>query len=278
MAPGGEGSGGGGGGGGGNDKGGSDSAGGDGDEGGGPGSKAARPGGSPSSRCCDASGWAPLLRGGGLKRLAVACALQCLQQLTGINVVLYYASRLFAELGVPPEHAATTLVGVNALLLVLGTVPGLLLVDSPSVGRRRLLVYGGAGMAACHAVVAAALLGVDGAGGGSPAGAAAGWAAVAAMLSFTVVFSATWGPTVWVVQSEIFAGAGERARGGAVATLMNWLSNAILGKVAPLMLTAIGPYTYVVFAATCAGMTAFAATCVPETGGRTLEEMGDVLT
>lgn len=222
-------------------------------------------------------GWAPLLRGGGLRRLATACALQALQQLTGINVVLYYASRLFSELGVPPEHAATTLVSVNALLLVLGTLPGLLLVDRPAVGRVRLLVWGGAGMAACHAVIAAALLGVGDAGGASPAGAAAGWTAVAAMLAFTVVFSASWGPCVWVIQSEIFPTAGERVRGGAVATLFNWATNGVLGKVAPLMLTAIGPYTYVLFAGLCAAMTAFAALCVPETGGRTLEEMGDIL-
>jgi hypothetical protein len=62
--------------------------------------------------------WAPLLSGPGLKRLGIAAALQLFQQATGINVILYYGQRLFTELGVPKEHAATTLVAANAALLL----------------------------------------------------------------------------------------------------------------------------------------------------------------
>jgi hypothetical protein len=64
-----------------------------------------------------------------------------------------------------------------------------------------------------------------------------------------------------------------RARGTAAATLMNWIQNAIIGKVAPLMLVAIGSYTYAFFAALCAAMTIFSAFCVPETQGVSLEDM-----
>jgi sugar porter (SP) family MFS transporter len=219
--------------------------------------------------------WAPLLSGPGLRRLLTACALQVFQQATGINVILYYGARLFEELGVPKEHAATSLVSANAALLVLGTLPGLALVDRPTVGRRKLLIWGGIGMAMMHTGIAACVLGMGS--GGGPTATASGWAAVVFMLSFTVVFSASWGPVVWVFQSECWASGTERAKGGAAATCANWATNAVIGKAAPLLLTAIGPWTYVIFAALCGGMSAFVWAVVPETGGRSLEQMGEIL-
>lgn len=225
-------------------------------------------------------GWRALMQGQGRKRLAIACTLQLWQQATGINVILYYAARLFSELGVPERHAATTLVSVNAALLVVGTLPGIALIDTPRVGRKKLLMYGAAAMCSFHACIAASILaaGPVGDGGQAVAGSAvAGWVAVASMLAFTVAFSATWGPTVWVVQSEIFSSASERAKGGAVATLTNWAVNACIGKAAPVILTAAGAYTYVGFSVICAAMGVYTALCVPETGGRSLEEMGGIL-
>lgn len=225
------------------------------------------------------SGWGALCGRQARKRVAIACTLQLFQQATGINVVLYYAARLFGELGVPESHAATTLVAVNAALLVVGTVPGIALIDKPSVGRRKLLLSGAAAMCAMHACIAIAVLAVGPAGDGSasPAQQAAGWVAVAAMLAFTVAFSATWGPAVWVVQSEIFPTAAERTRGGSLATLTNWTANAIIGRVAPLILTAAGPWTYAGFSVICALMGGYTWAVLPETGGKTLEEMGDIL-
>jgi hypothetical protein len=64
-----------------------------------------------------------------------------------------------------------------------------------------------------------------------------------------------------------------RARGTAAATLMNWVQNAIIGKVAPLLLAAIGSYTYALFAVLCAAMTLFTLLLVPETQGVSLEDM-----
>jgi hypothetical protein len=52
-----------------------------------------------------------------------------LSQWTGINVILYYAAALFTRMGIEESHASTSLVIVNALLLFLGTVPGMVLVE-----------------------------------------------------------------------------------------------------------------------------------------------------
>lgn len=54
---------------------------------------------------------------------------------------------------------------------------------------------------------------------------------------------------------------------------MNWSSNAVIGKVAPLLLQALGAYTYAIFAGLCAAMTVYAVLCVPETQGLSLEAM-----
>ncbi len=121
------------------------------------------------------------------------------------------------------------------------------------------------------------------------------WAigSILAIFCFTASFAATWGvlkasffnltcsntiyllyagPVVWVVQSEILP-LRARARGTALATLTNWTANTIIGKVAPLVLAAIGAYSYVVLACCCAAMAIYAAVAVPETMGISLEHM-----
>ena len=96
---------------------------------------------------------------------------------------------------------------------------------------------------------------------------------MAALWSFTVCFSATWGPVVWVVQSEVLP-LRNRAQGGAVGTLMNWVTNAIIAKTVPLLIDAAGAYTYLLFAGCCAAAFVYVALAVPETAGVSLEGMG----
>lgn len=90
--------------------------------------------------------------------------------------------------------------------------------------------------------------------------------------AFTLSFAATWGPVVWVYQNEVLP-LRVRALGTAVATLMNWSSNAVIGKVAPLLIEVLGAYTYAIFAVLCAAMTLFSVFAVPETQGLSLEGM-----
>lgn len=65
-----------------------------------------------------------------------------------------------------------------------------------------------------------------------------------------------------------------RAQGTAVGTLVNWITNAIIGKVTPLILSGIGPYTYLVYGGFCFIMCLYVAKWVPETAHVSLEQMG----
>jgi sugar porter (SP) family MFS transporter len=201
--------------------------------------------------------------------LLLAVLLQVCQQATGINIGLYYSAALWERLGIDKSLAATWLVVANAGVLVLATLPGLALLEAPRVGRRRLLIGGGVAMALCHAAVAAS---VSAAEGGSASAPAFAWVGVATMMAFVAAFSATWGPTVWVLQSELLP-LDARAVGGACATVANWASNAVIGKAAPYALAAWGPRTYAVFSVACAAMAAYVAVALPETAGVPLEDI-----
>jgi sugar porter (SP) family MFS transporter len=201
-------------------------------------------------------------------RLSVAVVLQFFQQLTGINFILYFAADLFQRAGIERTQAATTLVIANASLLIIGTLPGLYFVEVR--GRRWLLLWGAAGMCTCHALVALFLSLMTTA----PAESVAllSYVAIAFIFLFTLAFSAAWGPVVWVVQSEVLP-LRARAKGGAVATMTNWLFNALVGKLCPLIVKAINQYIYVIFALTCMLGGIYVYFCVPETMGLALEDI-----
>jgi MFS family permease len=98
------------------------------------------------------------------------------------------------------------------------------------------------------------------------------WAAVVSMMSFTAAFSASWGPVVWVIQSEVFP-LRARAKGTSVGTLSNWTACAIIGKVAPLLVERYHQWVYLGLGVCCAVMAAYSRSMVPETQGVPLERM-----
>jgi MFS transporter, SP family, sugar:H+ symporter len=92
------------------------------------------------------------------------------------------------------------------------------------------------------------------------------------MMSFTAAFSATWGPVVWVIQSEVFP-LRARAKGTSVGTLSNWAARAIVGKVAPLLVEAYHQWIYLGLGVCCAVMAVYSHSKVSETRGVPLERM-----
>ncbi|KNE65841.1 hypothetical protein AMAG_19223 [Allomyces macrogynus ATCC 38327] len=90
--------------------------------------------------------WSELRRPGIFNRLVLGVVLQFFQQWTGINAVMYYSSSLFIGMGIPKATATTVNVVVQALVNVLFTLPGMYLIER--AGRKKLLVWGGLGMAA----------------------------------------------------------------------------------------------------------------------------------
>jgi MFS family permease len=179
---------------------------------------------------------------------------------------MYYAADLFERMGVAASTASTSLVILNSLVLVLATLPGLWLVER--WGRVRLLVVGGWSMCACHVAVCVFVT-------LSERVPALSWAAVVSMMSFTAAFSASWGPVVWVIQSEVFP-LRARAKGTSLGTLSNWTACAVIGKIAPLLVEAYHQWVYLGLGVACALMAVYSQKMVPETRSVPLERMASL--
>ncbi|KAI8809276.1 hypothetical protein BJ742DRAFT_677004 [Cladochytrium replicatum] len=213
--------------------------------------------------------WTEVFKPGIRDRVAVGVLIQFFQQWTGINVIMYYAGMLLDELGYTGEIAL--LVVINSIVNVCATMPGMFLIEK--VGRRRLLVFGGIGMTTGHLLLCL----FTGLNKTVNVVTFRGYAiaAVASIYTFVLSFGSTWGPVAWVYQSEIFP-IRVRAKGTAIATVINWSMNAIIAKTTPILLERVAQYIYLIFAFWCIVMTIYAYYYVPETRGRALEEMDDV--
>jgi sugar porter (SP) family MFS transporter len=198
----------------------------------------------------------------GMRRpLTIGITLAILQQVTGINTVLYYGSIIFTEqAGAQSTSAAlwaNVLVGAMNLVF---TVVALFTIDR--LGRKTLLVSAASGMG-----VSLAALGFVFASGVTPA------RALAAILCYVACFSFGMGPGVWVVISELFP-TRIRGRAMSLATVALWLA-CLLITVTFLSLvkalTAAGAFW--VYAFLCACTVWFVWKFTPETKGKNLEEI-----
>lgn len=96
--------------------------------------------------------WRELLKPGIINRVLIMMTLQAFQQWTGINVILFYAGSLFADMGlVGDNQTSSTLVIINSLINFLAVFPGMYLVER--MGRKKLLIIGGLGMGTSHFLV-----------------------------------------------------------------------------------------------------------------------------
>ncbi|TPX75940.1 hypothetical protein CcCBS67573_g02778 [Chytriomyces confervae] len=157
----------------------------------------------------------------------------------------------------------------NSFVNFLATFPGMWAVDR--FGRKPLLVWGGLGMAIGHAGVYIFLT-LSKSGPQSLA-----WGAIISVYIFLVCFASTWGPVVWSYQAEIFP-LRLRARGTGIATMTNWTWNAIIAYAFPQVFSALNkePTVYWIFFSFCMIMFGWAWAFVPETKGKTLEEISEV--
>jgi MFS family permease len=104
---------------------------------------------------------------------------------------------------------------------------------------------------------------------------AEGWVSVAFIYIFIANFAYAWGPIAWVIPAEIFP-LRSRAKGMSVSTSANWMCNFIIGLITPIMLEKITYGTYIFFACFLVLSFFFVWIFVPETKGRTLEEMDEI--
>ena len=197
------------------------------------------------------------------RSVGLGVLLQVVQQLTGINVVMYYAPRIFQDLGYATS-AQMWFTAIVGLTNVLATFIAIGFVDR--WGRRPILYAG--------FVVMAVGLGVVGtlmhAGMGTQA---ERLLAVAMLLVFVVGFAFSAGPLVWTLCSEIQPLKG-RDFGIGVSTVTNWVGTFIVGATFLTLLNHFGhAQTFWLYAAFNAAFILFTWALVPETKGVTLEKI-----
>ncbi|WP_306715531.1 sugar porter family MFS transporter [Burkholderia dolosa] len=210
-------------------------------------------------------GWSLLRQNSNFRRsVALGVVLQVFQQLTGINVVMYYAPRIFQLAGYATHEQqlwATAIVGgVN----VLATFGAIAFVDR--WGRKPILYAGCAVMA--FGMCALGFMLHSGVGGH-----AAQVLAVAALLLFIAGFAMSAGPLVWVLCSEIQPQQG-RDFGIAVSTLVNWVANMAVAATFLSLLSTVGEAnTFMVYAVLNVIFALVVFFYVPETRGVSLEQL-----
>jgi SP family arabinose:H+ symporter-like MFS transporter len=192
--------------------------------------------------------------------LLIAVVLAVFQQITGINAILYYAPRIFEGAGFERMSAIgqSTIVGLVNMLF---TVVAIVLADK--VGRRPLLLVATAGMGVSLVLLGAAFR--------FPVLPAS--ALLLIILLYIAFFASAMGPLVWVVMAEIFP---IKVRGAAMglATLILWLADFAVTLTFPVISDRFHPATaFWIYAAMCALDLVFMWFYLPETKGKTLEEI-----
>jgi MFS transporter, SP family, sugar:H+ symporter len=199
----------------------------------------------------------------------VGILLSLFQQFVGINVIFYYSSTLWQQVGFSEEDSLviTVLTSVTNIVVTLIAIASI-----DKVGRRALLLTGSAGMFLSLGTLAYIFATAPVVDGEPVLEGAAGTIALVAANLFVVFFGMSWGPTVWVLLGEMF---NNRIRASAlgIAAAAQWAGNFLISTTFPALAdiglgVAYGLYT------TCALLSFFfVLKFVPETKGKQLEDM-----
>jgi sugar porter (SP) family MFS transporter len=192
--------------------------------------------------------------------LLVGTGLFLLQQLSGINAVIYFAPTVFARAGFSDTaNQLLATVGIGAVNVVM-TLVAMALIDR--IGRRRLMFIGFAGAALSLGLIAVA------------AGTGASdlqWLSLIGLVLYIASFAIALGPLPWVMMSEIFP-LRLRGLGMGAASLTNWAFNFLVVLTFPVLLQMLGlAGVFSIYALVCVAGLVFTARYVPETSGLTLE-------
>lgn len=190
--------------------------------------------------------------------IIIGILLSVFQQFVGINVALYYAPRIFESMGAAKDASMMQTV-VMGLVNVVFTVLAIATVDK--WGRKPLLIVGSIGMAiGMLAISTLSFLNVIGIG------------TLIFIIVYTASFMMSWGPICWVLISEIFPNK-IRGRAVAIAVAAQWTANYLISSTYPAMMEFSGGMTYAFYGVMSILSAIFVWRMVPETKGKTLEEM-----
>jgi sugar porter (SP) family MFS transporter len=205
-------------------------------------------------------------------QLVMAVAIPLFQQLTGINVIMFYAPVLFKTLGFGGTASLMSAV-ITGLVNLVSTLVSVFTVDR--VGRRALFLEGGAQMLAAQVAVGALIGAKFGWSGVAtvPAGYAA--ATVVVMCVYVAGFAWSWGPLGWLVPSEVMP-LEVRPAGQSITVAVNMLMTFAVAQAFLPMLCRLKFVLFFFFAACVVVMTLFIALFLPETKGVPIEDMAGV--
>ena len=190
--------------------------------------------------------------------IIIGILLSVFQQFVGINVALYYAPRIFESMGAAKDASMMQTV-IMGLVNVVFTVVAILTVDK--WGRKPLLMVGSAGMAiGMFAIAGLAYFEII------------GISTLVFIIIYTASFMMSWGPICWVLISEIFPNK-IRGQAVAIAVAAQWTANYLISSTYPAMMEFSGAFTYGFYGVMSVLSLLFVWRMVPETKGKTLEEM-----
>lgn len=199
--------------------------------------------------------------------IVIGLLLSVFQQFVGINVVLYYAPEIFRGMGMETDASLLQTIIVGAINMIF-TVVAIFSVDN--FGRKKLMMIG-------SAVMAVSMIGL----GFALYTGSTGMVALLLMLLYIAAFAMSWGPVVWVLLSEIFPNSIKGVM--AVAVAVQWLANLLVSWTFPMMNnntflveTFNQGFPYWIYGGMAVLSGLFIWKFVPETKGRTLEDMEEI--
>jgi sugar porter (SP) family MFS transporter len=205
--------------------------------------------------------WTPTVR----KALFVAVGFTVLQQVTGINTIIYYGPQIFALAGISSDKSAIFATLLVAVVNVLATIIALVLVDR--VGRKPLLYWGVGGMTLSLFLLSYSFHNQV------TLGSSLGVVATACLMVYITCFAFSMGPIAWIIVAEVFP-LRLRGRGVAAATLGSGTANFIVSLTFLSLIKAAGnSATFSIYGAFCILTLFFVRFVMPETKGCELESI-----
>lgn len=209
-------------------------------------------------------GWKDLLDPVVKAALVIGIGLAVLQQVSGINTVIYFAPTIVGYTGVDSSSAAILASVAVGIVNVGMTFVAIRLLDR--AGRRPLLLWGSALMAVALAILALVFI----TGAGSTLGSLV---AIGSLMLYVGAFAVSLGPIFWLMNSEIYP-LRIRSKAAAVGTMTNWFFNFVVSLTFLLLIDALGNSgTFFFYSAVCVVTFFFCMRLVPETKGKHLEDI-----
>ncbi|NUP61199.1 MAG: sugar porter family MFS transporter [Nonomuraea sp.] len=193
----------------------------------------------------------------------VGFGIAIVQQITGVNTIMYYGTQILTDAGFAADSALTANIA-NGVISVLATFVGMWLLSR--VDRRPMLMTGQVGTTSALLLIGVFSLVL-------PSGDARAFAVLAMTVTFLAFQQGAISPVTWLMLSEIFP-MRMRGFGMGVAAVVLWLTNFAIGLVFPSLVSGIGiSNTFFLFVVAGLISLLFVKLCVPETKGRTLETL-----